>query len=84
MNRSKKFFEIEKGYQFASFIPPANSSLNNVNFGKNCFLLENQSIQPFAKIGNVVLFGYVLIGHHIVIRDHCWIASEVSMVETVQ
>ena len=41
MNRSKKFFEIEKkGYQFASFIHPANSSLNNVNFGKNCFLLK--------------------------------------------
>ena len=79
--RSLKFFELEKkGYQFASFIHPSNSGLKNLNIGKNCFLLEHQSIQPFSKIGNnCFIWSGVLLGHHSIIRDHCWITSEVSI-----
>ena len=81
MTRSIKFFEVEKkGYKFASFVHPVNNGLNKLDLGKNCFLLENQSIQPFSKIGNnCFIWSSVLIGHHSMIGNHCWITSEVSL-----
>ncbi len=79
--RGLKFLELEKkGYQFANFIHPSNVAAKNFNIGKNCFILEHQSIQPFSKIGNnCFIWSGVLLGHHSVIGDHCWITSEVSI-----
>ena len=46
--------------------------------GENCFILENNVIQPFVTIGNnVTLWSGNHIGHHSVIQDHCFISSHV-------
>jgi acyl-[acyl carrier protein]--UDP-N-acetylglucosamine O-acyltransferase len=40
--------------------------------------LEDNTIQPFVTIGNnVTLWSGNHIGHHVAIRDHCFIASHV-------
>lgn len=46
--------------------------------GDNCFVFENQTIQPFVKIGNdVIIWSGNHIGHHSMIGDHCFISSHV-------
>ena len=48
--------------------------------GDNCFILEDNTLQPFTKIGNnVVLWSGNHIGHHSVIEDHVMFTSHVVM-----
>ncbi|ASF46145.1 acetyltransferase [Methylovulum psychrotolerans] len=66
------------GYSLASFISPRASLLNDGQIGDNCFIFEDNTIQPFVRIGNnVTLWSGNHIGHHSVIKDHCFIASHV-------
>lgn len=77
--RKEKFLAVkEKGYMLASFISSRATILNNGQIGENCFILEDNTIQPFVKIGsNVTLWSGNHIGHHSVIGDHTFIASHV-------
>jgi sugar O-acyltransferase (sialic acid O-acetyltransferase NeuD family) len=77
--RRQKFLAArELGYELASFISPHATVLNGGRIGKNCFILEDNTIQPYAEIGNnVTLWSGNHIGHHSVIRDHTFIASHV-------
>ena len=66
------------GYRLASFVSPRATVLNGGSIGDNCFILEDNTIQPFAVIGsNVTLWSGNHIGHHSVIGDHNFIASHV-------
>lgn len=52
--------------------------LNEGCIGDNCFILEDNTIQPFVKIGNnVTLWSGNHVGHHSVIEDHCFLASHI-------
>jgi sugar O-acyltransferase (sialic acid O-acetyltransferase NeuD family) len=67
-----------KGYDCISYISSRASVFDNVEIGENCFILEDNTVQPFVKIGNnVVLWSGNHIGHHSVIKDHCFITSHV-------
>lgn len=67
-----------KGYTLASYVSPHATVLTREPFGENCFILENNTVQPFVKIGrNVTLWSGNHIGHHSVIEDHCFISSHV-------
>jgi sugar O-acyltransferase (sialic acid O-acetyltransferase NeuD family) len=62
----------------ASFVSSKATVLNDGRIGENCFILEDNTIQPFATIGNnVTLWSGNHIGHHSIIKDHCFIASHV-------
>lgn len=66
------------GYRFASFISSHATILNEGRIGENCFVLEDNTIQPFVTIGNnVTLWSGNHIGHHSTIKDHAFIASHV-------
>ena len=68
----------ERGYSLATYISSHARVLNNGKIGENCFILEDNTIQPFVTIGNnVTLWSGNHIGHHSVIHDHCFIASHV-------
>jgi sugar O-acyltransferase (sialic acid O-acetyltransferase NeuD family) len=68
----------DMGYAPASYVSPRAFVWRNVELGEHCFIFENNVVQPFAKIGaNVVLWSGNHIGHHSVIRDHCFISSHV-------
>lgn len=65
-----------KGYRPASYISSRALVWHNVAVGEHCFIFEDNTIQPFVKIGNnVVLWSGNHIGHHSIIRDNCFIAS---------
>ena len=66
------------GYRLATYISSRATVLNAGRIGDNCFILEDNTIQPFVTIGNnVVLWSGNHIGHHSTIRDHCFISSHV-------
>lgn len=77
--RKEKYLAAKKlGYTLASYISTKATILNNSHFGENCFILEDNTIQPFVTIGNnVTLWSGNHIGHHSIIKDHCFIASHV-------
>jgi sugar O-acyltransferase (sialic acid O-acetyltransferase NeuD family) len=66
------------GYRFASYVSSHATILNEFRIGDNCFILEDNTIQPFVTIGNnVTLWSGNHIGHHTTIHDHTFIASHV-------
>ena len=67
-----------KGYKFASYISSKAYIGYEVEIGENCFIMENNVIQTFSKIGNnVVLWSGNHIGHSSVVHDNCFISSHV-------
>ena len=77
--RREKFLAAkEMGYKLVSFISTSATVLNEGRIGENCFIFEDNTIQPFVTIGNnVTLWSGNHIGHHSVIHDHTFIASHV-------
>lgn len=68
-----------KGYQFISYISSRATTFDNV-IGENCFILEDNTIQPFTTIGNnVVMWSGNHIGHHGQIKDHVFFTSHVVL-----
>lgn len=66
------------GYRLASYVSSKATVLNGGAIGDNAFVLEDNTIQPFVKIGsNVTLWSGNHVGHHSVIEDHCFVASHV-------
>lgn len=66
------------GYELASYVSSRATILNDGHIGDNCFILEDNTIQPFVTIGNnVTLWSGNHIGHHSVIDDHCFLASHI-------
>jgi len=77
--RKEKYLAAKgMGYCLASFISSRATILNDGCIGDNCFIFEDNTIQPFVTIGNnVTLWSGNHIGHHTTIKDHCFIASHV-------
>jgi sugar O-acyltransferase (sialic acid O-acetyltransferase NeuD family) len=78
--RMNKYHEAkEKGYKLVTYVCSKSVIWDNaVEIGDNCFIFENQTIQPFVKIGNnVILWSGNHIGHHSTIGDHCFLTSHV-------
>jgi len=77
--RKEKFIAAKAlGYKLASYISSRATVLNDGQIGENCFIFEDNTIQPFVRIGNnVTLWSGNHIGHHSVIKDHSFIASHV-------
>ena len=77
--REKKFKEAkDKGYDFISYIHPKATISSNAKIGKNCFIFEDNTIQPYVTIeDNCILWSGNHIGHHSIIRANCFITSHV-------
>jgi sugar O-acyltransferase (sialic acid O-acetyltransferase NeuD family) len=70
----------EKGYNLVSYVSSKATTFSDAEIGDNCFILEDNTIQPFTKIGNdVVLWSGNHIGHHSVIKDHVLFTSHVVL-----
>jgi sugar O-acyltransferase (sialic acid O-acetyltransferase NeuD family) len=68
----------ERGYELASYVSSRCSFLTDHPVGDNCFILEDNTIQPFVRIGNdVTLWSGNHIGHDATIEDHCFLASHI-------
>lgn len=77
--RKEKYLAAKTlGYRLATYVSSHATVLNGGRIGENCFILEDNTIQPFAIIGNnVTLWSGNHIGHHATICDHCFVASHV-------
>lgn len=77
--RKEKYLAAKAlGYRLASYVSSHATVLNAGRIGDNCFIFEDNTIQPFVSIGNnVTLWSGNHIGHHSTIEDHCFIASHV-------
>tara|TARA_A100000164_G_scaffold380856_1_gene429872 strand:- start:2046 stop:2702 length:657 start_codon:yes stop_codon:yes gene_type:complete len=78
--REKLYWEGKtKGYEYISYVSPHASVCDN-EIGENCFIQEDNTLQPFTKIGNnVVMWAGNHIGHHGIIRDHVFFTSHVVL-----
>lgn len=77
--RADKYFAAkQKGYELISYVSSKATTFPGFACGDNCFILEDNTIQPFVKIGsNVVLWSGNHIGHSTVIKDHVMVTSHV-------
>lgn len=76
VRKDKYLAAKDLGYKLASFVSSSATVLNSDHIGDNCFIFEDNTIQPFVTIGNnVTLWSGNHIGHHSVINDHTFIAS---------
>ena len=67
-----------KGYEVVSYVSSKATTFPDFACGENCFILEDNTIQPYVKIGrNVVMWSGNHIGHHTTIEDHVMITSQV-------
>ena len=83
MNRLREsiYSQIKaKGYSLISYVSSKATVFPETPIGDNCFILEDNTIQPFTTIGNdVVMWSGNHIGHHSVIKDHVFFASHVVL-----
>ena len=64
-----------RGYELISYVNSRAIHWGEWTLGDNCFIFENNVIQPFARIGsNVTIWSGSLIAHHAEIADHCFIS----------
>lgn len=66
-----------KGYKLLTYI---SSKCTNYakKVGDNCFIFEDNTIQPFVEIGNnCILWSGNHIGHHSIVNDNVFISSHV-------
>jgi sugar O-acyltransferase (sialic acid O-acetyltransferase NeuD family) len=77
--RAEKYSQAKGlGYDLVSYVSSRCSFLTDYPVGDNCFILEDNTIQPFVKIGNnVTLWSGNHIGHDSIIEDHCFLASHI-------
>jgi len=77
--RAEKYAEMKAlGYELVSYVSSRCSYLSQFPPGDNCFILEDNTVQPFVTIGNdVTLWSGNHIGHDSTIGDHCFISSHV-------
>lgn len=67
-----------KGYRLVSYLSSRATVFEGFELQENCFILEDNTIQPFARVGsNVTLWSGNHIGHHSTIEDDVFIASHV-------
>lgn len=77
--RQDKFEQAKSaGYTLASYVCSKGVSWPDLSIGENCFILENQTIQPRVRIGhNVMLWSGNHVGHGSSVGDHTYLASHV-------
>jgi len=77
--RAAKYIQAKQaGYSLASYVSGRSVTWPDLAVGDNCFILENQTIQPGVQIGNnVMIWSGNHLGHGSSIGDHTYISSHV-------
>jgi sugar O-acyltransferase (sialic acid O-acetyltransferase NeuD family) len=66
----------ERGYDLISYVNSRATYWGELALGDNCFVFEENVIQPNVRIGNnVILWSGNHVGHDSTIEDHVFIAS---------
>jgi sugar O-acyltransferase (sialic acid O-acetyltransferase NeuD family) len=66
----------DRGYELITYVNSQASHVGELSLGGNCFVFEENVIQPNVRVGNdVILWSGNHVGHDSEIGDHCFIAS---------
>lgn len=66
-----------KGYTMIGHVSPRAVVWSGFELHPNTFIMENNVIQPYVRVGrNVIMWSGNHVGHHTTIEDHCFIASQ--------
>jgi sugar O-acyltransferase (sialic acid O-acetyltransferase NeuD family) len=81
MLRAEKYELLKSlGYRFVTYVHASNKLKGHCEIGENCFILENQSVNFDAVIGNnVVIWSGCQIGDRSRIGDHAFLAAHVVL-----
>jgi sugar O-acyltransferase (sialic acid O-acetyltransferase NeuD family) len=81
MLRAEKYQLLKSlGYRFVTYVHASNRLEEHCEIGENCFILENQSVNFDAAIGNnVVIWSGCQIGDRARIGDHAFLAAHVVL-----
>ena len=84
--RAQKCAEAKaRGYRLTSYVSSKASVWDGFQAGENCFILEDNTLQPFVRIAdNVTLWSGNHIGHHAQVAANCFITSHVVISGGVQ
>lgn len=75
-----RFFEeaVGKGYELATYVSSKASHWGATTIGRNVFIFEDNTIQPYVTIGDdVIMWSGNHVGHRVQIGDHCFLTSQV-------
>ena len=78
--REQKYHQAKTmGYRLISYVSSKATIWSDYSsIGDNCFIMENNVIQPFVEIGSdIIMWSGNQVGHNSVIKDHCFVASHV-------
>ena len=75
--RTRLYQDVKRrGYRLATYISTRAFVWRNAEVGENCFIFEDNVVQPFVRIGNnCILWSGRHIGHRTVVHDNVFIAS---------
>ena len=75
--REEKYHEARSmGYRLINYVSTKATVWPDLQIGDNCFIMENNVIQPFATLGSdIIMWGGSHVGHNTVIGDHCFLSS---------
>jgi len=66
----------QKGYSCISYVDSSNTIGDDFECGENCFIFENNVLQPSVKLGdNVIVWSGNLISHHTIIKNNCFVST---------
>jgi sugar O-acyltransferase (sialic acid O-acetyltransferase NeuD family) len=79
--RAEKYLAAKAmGYELVTYISSKAIVWPDLQIGDNCFVAENVVIQPYARIGNnVVINPGSHVGHHTIVKDHCFMSVNVTI-----
>lgn len=79
--REEKYHQAKSlGYKLVSYVCSKTAAWPDIQIGDNCFILENQTIQPTVKIGNnVMIWSSNHIGHGTHLKSHTYLASHIVL-----
>ena len=79
--RAEKYSLMKSiGYSLVSYICSKSVTWPDLSIGDNCFILENQTIQPTVLIGNnVMIWSGNHFGHGCSIGDHTYLSSHICI-----
>ena len=73
------------GYELVTYVSSKATTWPGLAIGENCFIFEDNTIQPFSTIGDdVIMWSGNHLGHHSTVGDHCFVTSHVVISGNVQ
>ena len=85
-HRAAKFSAAKAmGYRLAAYLSSRATVWAGFELGENCFILEDNTIQPFTAVGaNSVMWSGNHLGHHSTLGAHCYVAGHAIISGAVQ